>query len=181
MAAAEIRTAAEERASVDGAGRVLSGYAAVFDSPTVIGGAWEEVVAPTAFDRALADVAEGRADVVLVLDHHAEKLLARTSSGTLRLSKDAHGLRFEADLPDTTLGRDVREMVMRGDFRGASFSFLPREHGETWQGGRRTLTDVELFDVSLVSTAPAYSDTSVAIRARQDRDKRRLFYEYLAL
>lgn len=165
-------TIAECRASADG--MALSGWAAVWDSPTVIGGAWEEVVAPTAFDKALADIAEGRADVVLVVDHDPHQLLARTRSGTLKLSKDAHGLKVEATLPNTTLGRDVAELVRRGDAYGMSFSFLPRKDGETWQGNRRTLRDVELFDVSVVRTQPAYSSTSVAVR-----DKRKLRRSYL--
>ncbi len=172
-------TTAECRASADG--MALSGWAAVWDSPTVIGGAWEEVVAPTAFDKALADIAEGRADVVLVVDHDPHQLLARTRSGTLKLSKDSHGLKVEATLPDTTLGKDIAELVRRGDAYGMSFSFLPRKDGETWEGNRRTLRDVQLFDVSVVRTQPAYSATEVSVRAKQEADRRRLEYELLAL
>ena len=173
-------TIAESRASADG--MALSGYAAVWASPTTIAGAWVEEVAETAFDKTLADIAEGRADVVLVVDHDPQQLLARTRSGTLKLSKDAHGLKVEATLPDTQLGRDIAELVRRGDAYGMSFSFLPRnEDGETWQGNRRTLRDVELFDVSVVRTAPAYSATEVSVRAKQEADRRRLGYVLAAL
>jgi len=163
----------ECRASADG--MALTGYAAVFDSPAMIGGAWEEVIAPTAFDKAL----EAGVDVPLVVDHEPTALLARTRSGTLKLSKDAHGLRVEARLPDTQLGRDVAELVRRGDAYGMSFAFLPRKGGETWQGDRRTLTDVQLFDVSVVRTAPAYPATSVAVRKKRLASRRE--YELVAL
>ncbi len=172
-------TIAESRASADG--MALSGYAAVWDSPTVIGGAWEEVVAPTAFDKALADIAEGRADVTLLVDHDPACLLCRTRSGTLKLSKDSHGLRFEATLPDTTLAHDVAALVRTQSIYGCSFAFLPRKDGETWEGNRRTLRDVQLFDVSVVRTQPAYSATEVSVRAKQEADRRRLEYELLAL
>ena len=173
---------AECRASADSSGAaLLVGYAAVFRSQTTIAGAWVEEVAPTAFDKTLADIAEGRADVVLVIDHDPQQLLARTRSGTLKLSKDSHGLKVEATLPDTQLGRDIAELVRRGDAYGMSFSFLPRKDGETWQGNRRTLRDVELFDVSVVRTAPAYSATEVSVRAKQEADRRRLGYVLAAL
>lgn len=166
-------TIAECRASADG--MALCGYAAVFRSPTTIAGAWVEEVAETAFDKALADIAEGRADVRLLVDHDPACLLCRTRSGNLKLEKDAHGLRFEAKLPDTALARDTMALVRSGEVYGCSFAFLPRgKDGETWQGNRRTLRDVELYDVSVVRSAPAYSATSVAVR-----DKRKLRRSYL--
>ena len=174
---------AECRASADSTGAaLLSGYAAVWNSPTTIAGAWVEEVAETAFDKTLADIAEGRADVTLLVDHDPACLLCRTRSGSLRLSKDSHGLRFEATLPDTTLARDVAALVRSGSIYGCSFAFLPRpDGGETWEGGRRTLRDVELFDVSVVRTAPAYAATEVAVRAKQAADKRRLDYVLASL
>ncbi len=173
---------AECRASADSSGAaLLSGYAAVWHSPTTIAGAWVEEVAETAFDKALADIAEGRTDVTLLVDHDPACLLCRTRSGTLKLEKDAHGLRFEAKLPDTTLAHDVAALVRSGSIYGCSFAFLPRKDGETWQGNRRTLRDVELFDVSVVRTQPAYSATEVSVRAKQEADKRRREYVLAAI
>ena len=46
-----------------------------------------------------------------------------------------------------------------------SFGF--RAVKEAWEGERRTLQDVELIEVSIVQSWPAYTDTTVALRNRQ--------------
>ncbi|EIQ76315.1 prohead protease, partial [Shigella flexneri 1235-66] len=50
-------------------------------------------------------------------------LLGRTRSGTLKLEEDETGLRFELTPPDPSTGRDVIELVKRGDISGMSFGF----------------------------------------------------------
>ena len=75
--------------------------------------------------------AEDGFDVRALVDHDAAKVLGRTNAGTLRLAKDAHGLRVEIDLPATTYGNDVLESVSRRDVSGMSFSFaVVRPDGE---------------------------------------------------
>ncbi len=158
-------------------GMHLQGYASVFDAPADIGD-FTETVASTAFDRSLADVASGSADIVLCVDHDVRQILGRTRSGTLKLSKDSHGLKVDADLPNTQLGRDIAELVRRGDAYGMSFCFSVRQGGETWRSRRnRQLTDVRLEEVSVLTTQPAYPQTSVAMRSRQGRDKR-IYYAW---
>jgi len=153
----EVRAAAEMRA----AGRKLEGWAAVFDTPARIGN-FTEVVRRSAFDAALAS----GADVIGVIDHDPGKLLARRSSGTLRLSVDGKGLAFSLDVPDTQLGRDTLTLAERGDLGGCSFSFRCRR--DAWPArDRRELLDVELIDVAIVQSFPAYPNTAVAARARQ--------------
>jgi HK97 family phage prohead protease len=78
------------------------------------------------------------------------------------------GLVAEIDIPDTTLGADMRALVKRGDVRGMSFEFgLARDgRGERWAGDDRTIVEVErLYDVSAVIN-PAYEGTDVALRSR---------------
>lgn len=158
--------ARELRTSSDNGKRTISGYAAIFSSPSVDLGGFTEKIAPGAFTRSLRD----KADVMLLHEHDARKgLLARTKSGTLDLTQDATGLHFRADLPNTTLGNDVAEMVSRGDLAGCSFGFCVPEGGDEWQrlsDGNilRTLRDVDLFDVT-VTASPAYPATSVKMRS----------------
>jgi uncharacterized protein len=147
-------------------GRVLEGWAAVFDSPALIDGRVTEVVRSGAFRSTLAS---GR-DVLALQDHDPGKLLARTRSGTLKLAEDSRGLHFELALPATTLGRDLLEMVERGDIGGASFAFTARD--ERWQGDKRELRAVDLYEVSIVSSWPAYASTSVQARGRQSAPDR---------
>lgn len=154
------RFTAEFRATVEG--NKLVGHAAVFGQRARIRD-FDEEIDPAAFDRALTE----QQDVVLLANHEGLPL-ARRSSGTLRLSTDRTGLRTEADLPDTTLGRDVRELTRRGDLRSMSFGFVVRsDDWTTTEDGMqlRVIRDVDLFDVSVV-TFPAYAGTDLALRNR---------------
>ncbi|MCM5558075.1 HK97 family phage prohead protease [Pleomorphomonas sp. JP5] len=143
-------------------GRRLEGYAATFGTETRIGNRFVEVIMPGAFSASL----KAGGDILALVDHDATRVLARTRSGTLRLSEDTRGLAFSLDLPGTTAGRDVLALAERGDLGGMSFGFSVRKNGESWLGDRRELHAVDLFEISVVSAFPAYPDTSVAARSR---------------
>ncbi|MFO0960865.1 MAG: HK97 family phage prohead protease [Isosphaeraceae bacterium] len=122
-----------------------------------------ERFAPGAFKRAIA---EGQ-DVVALYNHDDNYVLGRTSSGTLRMVESPGGdLDVEIDPPDTSYARDLVETVGRGDIRGMSIAFRPAPNGVLWNDQRtdRTLTDVDLGDVSIV-TRPAYPQTEVSLRS----------------
>lgn len=141
--------------------RKLYGHAALFNTPAKIG-TFSERIAPGAFDRTLAT----NPDILAILDHDASRLLGRTKSGTLRLRPDRLGLAFEIDVPDTQEGRDALELARRGDLGGMSFGFRVAPGGERWNASRteRTLTDIDLVEISVVSSFPAYQGTTVAAR-----------------
>ena len=144
---------------MDGARR-LEGYAAVFGCETGLRG-FRERIAPGAFSTTLAS----GADILALVDHDYGRLLARTKSGTLRLDQDDHGLSFALDVPDTTLGRDVRALAERGDLGGMSFGFYITE--EKWlRNDLRELRQVQLVEVSVVHSHPAYAGTEVHARTR---------------
>ena len=145
--------------TVSASGRTLSGYAAVFDSSTRIGG-YTERIAHGAFADSLAS---GR-DVLALLDHKPDSLLGRTRSGTLKLAEDAKGLRFDLTLPDTQAGRDLVALAERGDLGGMSFGFVATD--EHWLDDIRELRAVELHEISVVQSWPAYQQTEVSLRAR---------------
>lgn len=160
----EIRTLSEPveiRADDDGEVRV-AGYAAVFNEETSIGGAFIERIAPGAFAAAIE-----RGDDVVFLVNHAGLPLARTRSGTLSLSEDERGLYMETVLDSTD--PDVRALVpkmKRGDLDKMSFAFVPMR--QTWDDSgdipKRTIEDVALHDVSIVTT-PAYDGTEIGLRS----------------
>lgn len=143
------------------AGRRLEGYAAVFGSEARIAD-FTEVIAAGAF---AASIGPGK-DILALADHDPARLLARTKSGTLRLSEDAKGLAFSLDVPDTQAGHDVLALAERGDLGGMSFGFTVPKGGERWTGNRRELRAIDLKEVSVVSAWPAYGDTTVAARCR---------------
>ncbi len=146
----------------DGDGKVtVAGYAAVFGEWADIYGWFEETVARGAFTNTLRT-----ADVRAYFDHARGRVLGRSTAGTLRLNEDAKGLAVEIDLPDTTDGRDVATLIERGDVSGMSFGFsvLRQEWDETVDPPRRTILEVELREVSIVSE-PAYEGTTIAMRS----------------
>ena len=144
---------------IQASGRTLTGYAAVFGAETRVGD-FIEKIKPGAFTRSL----ESGRDVLALADHDPSAVLGRTSSGTLALHEDAHGLAFTLTLPDTTKGRDLAALAARGDLGGCSFGFVATD--EEWHGNTRELREVELHEVSVVQSWPAYPQTTVSLRNR---------------
>lgn len=158
-----VETGVELRASEDGKKKIV-GYAAKFNSRSVELWGFVEEIAPGAFDRALRESHDVRA----LVDHDPSKILGRSKAGTLRLSIDDTGLVSEIDPPDTQASRDIQVSLDRGDVTGMSFGF--RVISDEWRtDGKmplRTIKDLELFDVSVV-TYPAYPATEVSLRAQE--------------
>lgn len=147
-------------ASADGAS-TASGYAALFNSETSIGGYWVEAIAPGAFKQSLEE-----RDVIAVHSHDTGRVVGRVGAGTLTLSEDATGLAFENLLPDTTDGRDLRVQIDRGDIAGMSFAFsaTKEQWDETVEPPKRTILEARLYEITYTAT-PAYPDTSVGLRS----------------
>jgi HK97 family phage prohead protease len=141
----------------------LIGYAAKYNKWSDDLGGFRERIAASAF----AGVAKD-SDVRALKNHDPNLLLGRTASGTLRLTENKRGLKFECDVPNTTTGKDVVEEIRRKDITGCSFAFVVEE--DVWGNNKdgtaeRTIVKIgELFDVGPV-TYPAYPDTAVAVRS----------------
>lgn len=142
----------------DGDGRTFRGYAAVFNSDSEPLGGFTERIAPGAFRRSLTSHGW---DIKLLANHDPGRVLGSTRAKTLKLTEDDRGLWVEATLPDNTDGRDIAESIRRGDIDSMSFGFSAQPGGESWSkdGTIRTLTDVKLYEVSIVAW-PAYTSTA---------------------
>ena len=145
-------------------GRTLHGYVAKFDSETQIG-RYREIISPGAFRSSLKE----NSDIIALADHDPAQILGRTSSGTLELREDDVGLAFSLKVPNTSKGNDLIELAQRNDLGGMSFGFRVKKGGDKWKDDLRTLTDVELFEVSVVSSWPAYGETKVSLRSKPPR------------
>lgn len=168
----------EKRADGEDYIPMISGYAAVFDTETVIGGkdwGFREKIAKGAFSEALKI-----SDVRALFNHEEEYVLGRTKSGTLRLTEDDRGLKVEIDPPDTQDARDLITKMQRGDIDQMSFAFTMEGGVQTWdETGDMPLRIIEkvgeLMDVSVV-TFPAYPETEAAARSlaatRKERQRR---------
>jgi uncharacterized protein len=140
-------------------GRRLEGYAALFGVEARIGSTRESIRAG-AFSASLTK----EKDILALVDHDVARILARTRSGTLRLSQDSRGLAFDIDVPETTVGRDILALAERGDLGGMSFGFMAID--EHWNGDRRELRSLDLVEISIVQAFPAYDGTTIAARSQ---------------
>jgi len=156
--------------------RTIVGYAAKFERwSEPIMGWFREKIDRDAFSE--CDIT----DVIMCFNHNVDSILARTTSGTLTLSTDEEGLRFEFEAPATSLGNDMVELVRRGDISKCSFKFTVED--DEWRYAdkqnqmeydERTIRKIDkLYDVSLV-VYPAYNDTEAGLRHLEERKQQYL-------
>lgn len=122
-------------------------------------GKFIEKVQPETFNKALA-----RAENVdMLLNHDVRCKLASTMNQTLELREDNIGLFAKAIIYD----KNVIAEAQQGNLKGWSFGF--RALADSWDDeqpiARRTLEDIELMEVSLLTIEPAYIATSVQVRS----------------
>jgi hypothetical protein len=155
--AAEIRAGAS-----DSGNKLIVGHGAVFNQEAEIWDGIYEVVRAGAFLNTIQT-----ADVRALKNHDPNFILGRNRAGTLRLSEDDAGLRYEIDVPDISYANDLYVSLQRGDITQSSYAFLPVK--ETWSSRPdgselRELMEVELFDVSPV-TYPAFVGADAQARS----------------
>ena len=142
---------------------VIEGYAAVFNKDSEDFGGWHERIAPGAFADVLSDNA-------VALFNHEQNLVLGRNGVNMTVTQDETGLKYRVKLPDTSLGRDMRELIKSGIIHQSSFAFTVAE--QEWKkpeeaGGQhvRTIKKIKrLYDVSPVTT-PAYPDATIGARA----------------
>jgi HK97 family phage prohead protease len=144
----------------EGDGRSFTGYAALFNEPS-LPLPFTEYIRPGAFKRSL----QSRNRMMLLWNHDTSNPLASTRNGSLQMIEDERGLKVTATLPDTTLGRDISELVRTGVVDSMSFGFSVKRDTWSQDGQTRYLEDVTLYEVSLVST-PAYEQTAGTVSVR---------------
>ena len=146
----------------DGETNVVVGYASVFNTLSNDLGGFREIISPDAFEGRMGD------DVRLLVNHDGLPL-ARTKNGTMKLSTDEVGLRYEAELANTTMGRDVSELLKNQTVNQSSFAFVVEDDKWELKDGEniRTILKVaRLYDTSIV-TFPAYEEAGVALRSME--------------
>lgn len=160
----------ETRADSDNKG-VIEGRAIVYDSPTDLG-FFTEIIEKDALKNT------NMKDVRLLVNHDTSMIpLARSrnnnENSTLQLMPDSEGLRIRAklDIENNSDARNLYSAIQRGDVTGMSFMFTIRK--EEWEDEdtdhpTRRITDIEqVFEISAV-TFPAYEDTEINARCKEE-------------
>lgn len=155
--------------------RHVEGYAMLFDVESEYLGFYE-VIERGAITQELVD----SCDIFATFNHDENKIFARSNKGegSLKLTVDDKGLKYEFEAPHTALGDELLEYLKRGDINKSSFAFSidPNDdNAETWESKDgvyfRTIHKIkELYDCSPV-WQPAYSATSVSKRSQQKIDE----------
>lgn len=151
--------------------RVISGYAVVFESESRDLGFIEII-----HKGAITDETIKNSNVVAKYNHNDDIVLARSryGEGTLKLTVDDYGVKYEFEAPHTVAGDEALELIKRGDIYESSFAFtIAKEKGsEKWSKRdgklyREIFKINELFDISPVTTA-AYAATSACTRKLEE-------------
>ena len=141
--------------------KVFVGYAATYGQPSA-GLPFTEVINAGAFKRTLARVAKNERVVKFLHGHDESRMLASTASGRLSLVEDEKGLRVEAKLDpaDPDAAAVISKLTHEAKAMGMSFGFTVPKGGDNWNGETRTLNEINLFEVSILSGhQPAYPST----------------------
>lgn len=148
----------------------IEGYIVKYNENSEYMGFFEQI-SPGAFDNALAS----RDFIPMLLGHDSNKIMGSTRSGSLKLTSDAVGLRFDIELnPSISYNRDAFELVKSGDLKNCSFGFFceKSDWGYTDDGvDLRKITIADVYEVSLVPF-PAYSQSSAEARCADYENKK---------
>lgn len=108
-------------------------------------------------------------DVKVLLNHDKTRELATTKDGTAKLEEDNIGLRAEVTITD----KEVVEKARNKKLVGWSFGFYGNSDEMGIEGERetRTITDLDLIEVSILddTKSPAYYGTSIEARAEGEK------------
>ncbi len=142
---------------------IVEGRAIVYDSPTIMYEI-DNIKYYEVIQRGALESADLR-DVPFKYNHSdSVMVMARTRNKTLELIPDEQGLLVRAKLANTTAGRDLYELIRRGDIDKMSFAFTVAEQSYDKETRTRKIIRIKrIWDVSAVDT-PAYQDTYISAR-----------------
>ena len=153
--------------------RRLEGRAIVFDSYSNNLGFYEKINRSAVTQELI-----NNSDIIFTFNHDPNQLLARfrNGGGSLDVELREDGVYFSFDIPNTTLGNDIYELIKRGDISNCSFCFSisDEKDSQKWEKRegkmyREIMKIGGLYDLSAV-TYPAYSDTEINARSLEMRN-----------
>ena len=153
--------------------RRLEGRAIVFDSYSNNLGFYEKINRSAVTQELI-----NNSDIIFTFNHDPNQLLARyrNGGGSLDVELREDGVYFSFDIPNTTLGNDIYELIKRGDISNCSFCFAIADEKDSQKWDKRDgkmyreiMKIGGLYDLSAV-TYPAYSDTDINARSIEARN-----------
>jgi uncharacterized protein len=126
-------------------------------------GKFVEQIMPRTFERAL----QKAESVDLLFNHDHNRKLGSTKEGNLDLREDNIGLRATATVHDA----EIMDKAKKGELSGWSFAFSSLK--EAWDKradgmNKRSVEEIELYEVSILDIKPAYIATSIESRGETE-------------
>jgi HK97 family phage prohead protease len=154
--------------------RHITGYGILFESESVDMG-YIEIIERGAITQEQLD----SSDIFFFFNHNEDEVLARSTNGvgSLKLTVDNIGVKYEFDAPNTQRGDELLEHIKRGEIWGASFGFwlpsdgscerIEKRDGQLY----RIITNIpNIFELSCVF-CPAYPDTTCTNRSKESLEE----------
>lgn len=161
----------EIRALGDGDDRTFEGYGSVFG----VLDSYADIVAAGAFKRSLKEHKASKRMPALLWQHNSDQPIGVYSE----MREDDTGLYVKGKLSDTQLGREAHTLLKDGALSGLSIGFRTLKSKIDEENGVRTLTEVDLWETSLV-TFPANTAARVtAVKSDGELPTEREFEEFL--
>lgn len=159
----------EKRELEDNDKMIVEGYALKFNKPATHG--YTEIIDPMALSKTDMN------DVCLKYNHSdTNYILARTRNKSLQLNVDDIGLKFRAELIDTTTNKDIYKMISSGLLDKCSFAFTSIDDEWDYENETRRIRNIDkLYDVAVVDV-PFYDDTEVYARSIEEFEKEKANY-----
>ena len=155
------------RAKKDSDKKIIQGYAVVFDAWADVrswGESWKECIRKGAFTQSLKEN-----NILALYNHDFNNVLARKDVN-MKLVEDDKGLYFEIELPDTTQGNDLYELIDKKIVNQCSFSGYVRKN--LWSednGGNvlREILEIDLIEIT-ITPIPAYEVTEAEVKRSRE-------------
>lgn len=137
---------------------VVKGYGSVFGNVDSDG----DIINRGAYKKTIE---ENGNRVKYLYQHDMDKPLGKI----VKLGEDDKGLYFEAEIPKTTLGKDVIELMKAGVITENSVGILPIQKDNS--GEYRQLNEVKLYEISAVTLAANDQAILLDVKGNYDREK----------
>ena len=146
---------------------LVTGYLLKFGEPSILYKDDKGRSVCEVYDQGCVDASTDLSNCIMRYNHNDDyQVLARTSNGTLQLTVDAVGVKVDADIADTTQGRDIYELIRRRDITAMSAGFAVDSDDFDYATSTRHIQHIATIRDASVVDNPAYASTSVDVVKR---------------
>ena len=143
----------------------IEGYAIVYNVLTSDRGGY--------FVRFAKNSAKPCVEVHALYAHNERDIIGNTSNSTLRITPDSYGVWVSIDLPNTTVGNDVKELVENCYVNGMSFGLLKGTSKQLKENGKNIVEYSEYFyDEVTITSIPAVIETTIGVKRTEEMNRK---------